>query len=129
MTTRALWEKMCYHNVPYLMIVATWVLPILISLPESFESDVEFTVGTGAGDICCVVEGGNVTFFSDVQYFTNLTTEVVLLAIITVCYVIICWRLRRLAKQAKEELDRALLIGDGYSERQLGMLKRHIKSL
>ena len=109
-TTRLLWEQMRRHNLVYVLVAAMWVLPILIGLPKSFESDVEYRSGKGSdiGAICYVVEGGNRTLFSDVQYFTNLATDVVLLAVITVCYVIIFWKLRKLAQQAREEIQRSL---------------------
>ena len=128
--TKMFWQKMCENKSVYWLISAVWIIPILISLPKSFESDVEYRSNHGhdVGDICFVVEGGNVTSFSDVQYFTNLVNDVVLLVVIGVCYVIIYWKLRVLAKQARDAIEQ-FEDRDSISRISLVSFENHVLSI
>ena len=128
-TTKVLWEKICDRRLAYVMICAIWVLPVLISLPKSFESDVEFIAGrrNGTGTtICYLREGGNVTLFSDVQYFINVGNDVSVFLVIVACYVLIYCdfrRFRRLHRQSREEL------GNVNTETHLDNFERHVEAL
>ena len=37
-----IWQKICDKKIPYLMVFAVWVFPILTSLPKTFEEGVTF---------------------------------------------------------------------------------------
>lgn len=129
-TTKMFWQKMCENKLVYWVIIAVWIIPILISLPKKFEADVEYRSNHGhdVGDICFVVEGGNVTSFSDVQYFTNLVNDVVLLLVIGVCYVIIYWKLRILANQARDAIEQ-FEDRDSISRISLVSFETHVLSI
>ena len=80
---------------------AMWILPTLISLPKSFEPNVEFRPGAGkeTGYICYPVQildnisihnwEGNATermvLFTETQFQLNIATDIIIAVLIIVC--------------------------------------------
>ena len=100
------WNKICDHKYVYLIIFLAWIVPILINLPERFESGITYAPGngTGVGYVCYAIEDGSLVIFTKEQWIFSLITDIFLFIVIVLSYLVALYGIRKDSAYTKRKI-------------------------
>ena len=82
------------------MIFAVWLVPILISLPKSFEEGVKYAPGNGSelGYVCYAVQNGTRVLFTDLEWYLIAANNGCIFVVLIVSYALIWYSFEKTVK-------------------------------
>ena len=130
-TTREIWKSICDNRLTYLIVVAVWICPILLSLPKSYEKGVTFEPGGNNTDeelgyLCYPVEADQngspqKVIFTNLQQIMNMVTDISLFVVIVISYVV-TWCIFK--KEAEGAMD---VLPEGCRREEFNEQVKHLR--
>ena len=128
--TMAIWQKICDKKISYLLIFAAWFIPILSSLPKSFQEGITYSGGgPRLGNLCFPAENGTYVAFTKLDGIVNMASFGTHFVIIVTSYAITWWFWRKTVQQAREIARRSIEIGVEGTQFVIDRVEARRKSL
>ena len=105
-TIANIWNKFCDRKLVYLILFATWILPILTNLHKHFEPGIVFAAGNGneTGYTCYAKENGTYVILTTWQWYSSIVNNIVIFIIIIASYFITWCGIKKETEETRDKI-------------------------